>query len=151
MPVSKLMQYLDEHHAKYVTIKHSNAFTALDVAASAHIQGKELAKTVMIYKDGDLAMAVLPASRRVDLELLRRNIGARSVVLAQEQEFKEQFPGCEMGAMPPFGNLYGMEVFVEPHLAEDPEIAFNSGSHQELVRMTYQDFQRLVEPKRVPM
>jgi Ala-tRNA(Pro) deacylase len=151
MPVAKLLKFLDENGVKYVTIKHSKAYTALEVAESAHIQGKELAKTVMVYKDGDLAMAVVPASRKVVLDLLRRNTGARSLELAQEQEFKDQFPGCEVGAMPPFGNLYGMEVYVEPHLAEDVEIAFNAGTHQELVRMAYKDFERLVKPKVVAM
>jgi Ala-tRNA(Pro) deacylase len=151
MPVAKLLKFLDENGIKYVVIKHSKAYTSLEVAESAHIQGRELAKTVMVYRDGDLAMAVVPASRKVVLDMLRQGSGARSLELAQEQEFKDQFPGCEVGAMPPFGNLYGMEVYVDPHLAEDVEIAFNAGSHSELVRMAYKDFERIVKPRLVPM
>lgn len=151
MPVAKLMKFLDENGVKYVTIKHSKAYTSLEVAESAHIQGQDLAKTVMVYKDGDLAMAVVPASRKVVLDLLRKGTAARSLELAQEQEFRDQFPGCEVGAMPPFGNLFGMEVFVDPHLAEDEVIAFNAGSHSELVQMAYKDFERLVKPRLIPM
>ena len=151
MPVAKLLKFLDAKGVKYVTITHSKAYTALEVAESAHIRGKDLAKTVMVYRDGDLAMAVVPASRKVVLDMLRHGTGARSVELAQEQEFKDQFPGCEVGAMPPFGHLYGMEVYVDPHLAEDVEIAFNAGSHSELIRMAYKDYEKLAQPRLVPM
>jgi len=147
MPVKKLKEFLDSHSVKYVTIQHSQAYTAQEIAASAHVPGKELAKTVMLKVDGRMAMAVLPASYRVDFELLRREIGVEKIELASEQEFKELFPGCEIGAMPPFGNLYGMDVFVAVALSEDDEIAFNAGSHTELVRMAYKDFERLAEPK----
>ncbi len=151
MPVAKLKEFLDAQGVKYVTISHSKAFTAMEVAESAHVQGREMAKTVVLNVDGKLAMAVLPAVQKVDLDLLRRNLGATSVELAREQDFRADFPGCEVGAMPPFGNLYGMEVFVEPRLAADKEIAFNAGSHTELIRMAYKDFERLVKPRLVPM
>ena len=94
-------------------------------------------------------MLVLPASERVDLELLRQSLGTESVEIAKEDEFGSLFPDCEVGAMPPFGNLYDMEVFVSPHLAEDVEIAFNAGSHTELLRMNYSDFERLVNPVKI--
>jgi len=147
MPVKKLKEYLDRHQVKYVTISHPTVYTTQEIAASAHIPGKELAKTVMVKIDGKTAMAVLPASYRVDFDLLKKAAGASSVKLAGEEEFKNMFPDCEIGAMPPFGNLYGMDVFVAASLAEDAEIAFNAGSHSELIRLSYKDFERLVKPK----
>jgi Ala-tRNA(Pro) deacylase len=147
MPVKKLKEYLDSHKVKYITISHSPVYTAQQIAASAHIPGKELAKTVMVKIDGRMAMAVLPASYRVDFDLLKEAAGASSVELASEDEFKDLFSDCEIGAMPPLGNLYGMDVFVAASLAEDADIAFNAGSHSELVQLSYKDFERLVEPK----
>jgi len=147
MPVQKLREFLDSHNVKYVSIKHSPAYTAQEVAASAHVPGKELAKTVMIKMDGKMAMAVLPASYHVDMDQLKQAAQASTVGLASEQEFKDLFPDCEVGAMPPFGNLYGMEVFASNVLAEDDEIAFNAGSHTELIQLPYMDFEELVKPK----
>lgn len=147
MPVRKLREFLDSKHVKYVSINHSPAFTAQEIAASAHVRGKELAKTVMVTLDGRLAMAVLPASRKVGFDLLREAAGVGDVQLASEQAFRDMFPGCEVGAMPPFGNLYDMEVYVSKSLAQDEEIAFNAGSHTELIRMAYKDFEDLVHPK----
>ncbi len=147
MPVKKLKDHLDDHHVKYVTIEHSSAYTAQEIAGSAHIPGKELAKTVMVKVDGAMAMAVLPASYKVDFDLLKEASGADAVELANEEEFEGMFPDCEIGAMPPFGNLYGMAVFVADSLADDEEIAFNAGSHRELIKLAYKDFERLVEAK----
>ena len=147
MPVSQLREFLDRHKVKYVTIAHSLAYTAQEIAESAHIRGKELAKTVMVRLDGKMAMAVLPASKRVNFDLLRQGSGASTVELAGEGEFKDRFPECELGAMPPFGNLYGMEVLVSEDLAAADEIAFNAGTLTELIRMSCKDFQRLVQPK----
>jgi Ala-tRNA(Pro) deacylase len=146
MPVQKLREFLDSENVKYVVMSHSLAYTAQEIAASAHIPGRELAKTVIVKLDGQMAMAVLPASYRVDFDLLRSASGAGKVELAGEQEFRETFPGCEVGAMPPFGNLYGMPVYVAASLTEDEEIAFNAGSHTELIKLSYQDFARLVGP-----
>ena len=101
----------------------------------------------MVKADGKMAMAVLPASYKVDFDLLRKATGSGRVEIANEKEFKDMFPECEIGAMPPFGNLYGVDVFVARSLTEDKEIAFNAGSHRELVRMAYKDFERLVKPK----
>ncbi|MEN7550299.1 YbaK/EbsC family protein [Rapidithrix thailandica] len=143
----KLKTYLDSYQIPYVMITHSQAFTAPQIAASAHIKGKELAKTVMVKVNNRMAMAVLPASERVDFELLKACLHISDVQLATEQEFKNLFPDCEVGAMPPFGNLYGMEVYVAQSLTENEEIAFNAGTHIELIRMEYSDYERLVQPK----
>jgi Ala-tRNA(Pro) deacylase len=147
MPADQLREFLDSHNIKYVTISHSAAYTAQGVAASAHIPGKDLAKTVMVKIDGKMAMAVLPAPYKVDFDLLKKVAGAEKVELAAEEEFGDLFTGCEVGAMPPFGNLYGLPVFVAESLAEDEEIAFNACSHTELIKMSYQDFERLVQPR----
>jgi Ala-tRNA(Pro) deacylase len=147
MPIQKLTEFLNAHNIKYVTIRHSPAYTAQEIAASAHVPGKELAKTVMVNIDDKMAMAVLPASSKVNLEALKNSAGAKKAELASEDEFKRVFPDCEIGAMPPFGNLYGMEVFTSETLAQDEEIAFNAGSHTELVRLAYKDFERLVSPR----
>ncbi len=147
MPSRKLKEFLDANKIKYVSIQHSPAYTAQEIAASAHIHGKELAKTVIIKKDGQLAMAVLPANYHVDVEALKKVTGANSLTVATEQEFKDAFPECEIGAMPPFGNIYGMETYVEDALTENKEIVFNAGTHTELIKISYQDFLKLVKPK----
>jgi Ala-tRNA(Pro) deacylase len=147
MPVNRLKDFLDSNKIKYTTISHSPAYTAQQVAASTHIPGKELAKTVVIKLDGKMAMAVLPASFRIDFDLLKKAVKASKVELASEQEFKDMFPECEVGAMPPFGNLYGIDVFVAESLTEDEEIAFNACSHKELIRMTFKDYEKLAKPK----
>lgn len=147
MPATKLKEFLDHQHVKYISIRHSPAFTAQEVAATAHLSGKEVAKTVMVKIDGKMAMLVLPANRKVIIQDLRESAGAREAKFASEQEFKAMFPDCETGAMPPFGNLYGMDVYVAPSLTEDVQIAFNAGTHAELIQMAYADFAKLVNPK----
>jgi len=147
MPMKKLERFLDKQHVKYVRIRHSPAFTAQEIAASAHIPGRELAKTVMVKLDGELSMVVLPASYQIDFDILRDETGANSVELAGEREFRDTFPDCELGAMPPFGNLFDLPVLVADVLADDDEIAFNAGSHTELIRLAYADFSRLVGPR----
>jgi Ala-tRNA(Pro) deacylase len=146
MLAKSLKRYLDEHNIKYVTIQHSPAFTAQEVAQSAHIPGGGLAKTVMVIIDGALAMAVLPANRRVQVQELRGLTGCDNVRLAHEDEFEQFFPDCEAGAMPPFGNLYDMPVYISPELAAEPEIVFNAGTHTELIRMAWSDYEFLVQP-----
>jgi Ala-tRNA(Pro) deacylase len=151
MPTQKLQDYLDQHGIQYVTISHSPAYTAQRIAELTRIPGKELAKTVIMKIDDKFAMAVLPASRRVNLWHLQEAIGADEVTLSSETEFNELFPDCEVGAMPPFGNLYNMGVYVAEQLTEDEEIAFNAGSHSELVKMSYSDFANLVTPQVVAL
>jgi len=147
MSLSRLRQFLDSYNIKYVVMSHSVAYTAGGIAALTHIPGKELAKTVIVRVDDKLAMAVVSASQHVDLELLKAATNARTVQLATEDAFKDRFPDCETGAMPPFGNLYGMDVFADESLARDKDIAFNAGSHRELVRLAWEDFEKLVHPK----
>ncbi len=147
MPDQRLKRFLDQHRVKYVTVSHSTAYTAQEIAASAHVKGKELAKTVMIKIDGEMVMTVLPASFQVDLYMLMDVFEAENVELATEDEFKGLFGECELGAMPPFGNLYGLDVYVARELVEDDEIAFNAGSHTELVKLAYEDYARLVQPR----
>jgi len=146
MTLSKLREFLDSHHIKYLVISHSLAYTAQGVAALAHVSGKALAKTVIVKIDGILAMAVVPASFHVDLGRLKTLTGARTVELATENEFKDAFPDCETGAMPPFGNLYDMSVYADTRLGENKEITFTAGTHRELVRMDWGDLLRLVNP-----
>jgi Ala-tRNA(Pro) deacylase len=151
MPTTLLKDFLSQNRVAHQVIHHPVAFTATSVAGAAHIPGKEMAKTVVVSLDGHHVLAVLPAHRRVDLERLRQATGARRAELADERTFAREFPECEPGAMPPFGILYGMPVYVEPHLAEDAEIAFNAGTHTELIRMSYKDFERLAHPTLVDM
>jgi len=147
MPVRKLKEFLDREKVKYVSITHSPAYTAQEVAQSAHITGKELAKTVILELDGEMAMAVLPADRKIVLQDLRELTGSDEVKFASEDEFRQKFPDCETGAMPPFGNLYDMDVYVAESLTRNQEIAFNAGSHTEVIRLAFSDFERLVQPK----
>jgi Ala-tRNA(Pro) deacylase len=141
------MQFLDEHRVRYETIRHSPTYTSQKTAAAAHVPGKELAKTVMIRVDGQLAMAVLPAPMHVDLKKLGAAIGGAKVALASETEFREQFPDCEVGAMPPFGNLYGLQVYADEHLLEDEAITFNACTHTELLQLPVSEYINLVRPQ----
>ena len=117
------------------------------MTAKTHIPGKDVAKTVVVKLDGEMAMVVLPAHHMVRMNHLEAETASEEAVLASEEEFKDRFPDCEVGAMPPFGNLYGMDTFVEGSLADDHEIAFNAGTHTELIRMAYSDFAKLVRPR----
>ncbi|ACF46926.1 MAG: YbaK/EbsC family protein [Prosthecochloris sp.] len=146
MPIQKLRNFLDSHRIKYFIISHSPAYTAQEIAASAHVPGKELAKTVMVTIDGRLAMAVLPASGKLDFTMLERVASSNDVLLASEEDFADMFPGCEVGAMPPFGNLFGMKTYVDRELARDEEIVFNAGDHTELLRLSFRDYEHLVHP-----
>jgi Ala-tRNA(Pro) deacylase len=147
MVLKALCEYLDREQIRYTVISHSPAFTAQEIAAASHISGREIAKTVIVRLDGRLAMAVLPASCHVDIEALGELAGAGRIAMARESEFRDCFPGCETGAMPPFGNLYDLPVYVARELADDDFIAFNAGSHTELIQMHYHDFERLARPR----
>ena len=146
MPAKTLKSFLDKQGVKYVSIQHSAAFTAPEVAASAHVSGRDFAKTVMVMIEDELAMVVLPANRQLVLSDLRDMLDTNHVRLASETEFRDEFPDCEIGAMPPFGNLYKMKTYVTANLADEPEIAFNAGTHTEVITMSYLDFERLVNP-----
>ncbi|EKD55472.1 MAG: hypothetical protein ACD_60C00006G0014 [uncultured bacterium] len=147
MPNKQLKEFLDQHHVKYLCIDHSPSYTAQEIAAIAHVSGKQLAKTVIIKAGGQFIMVVIPATDHINFSELRELTGVKEIDLAKESEFKGKFPECEVGAMPPFGNLYGMPVYVSNHLVSEDQIAFNAGSHSELIKMSYKDFERLVKPK----
>lgn len=147
MPVTRLTNLLSDEHINYVTIPHTTSYTAQETAASTHVRGIEFAKTVIVKIDGKLTMAVLPAQYKIHLGLLKKETDATRVELASEDDFRGLFPGCETGAMPPFGNLYGMDVYVEDSLLDDEEIAFNAGSHNEIIKLSYHDYMKLVKPK----
>jgi Ala-tRNA(Pro) deacylase len=146
MPCEKLLEYLQENGVPFELQEHSRAFTAQEIANRAHVSGKQFAKTVMVKIDGLMAMAVVPGANRVNLTLMKHIADANEIALASEAEFEARFPDCELGAMPPFGNLYDMQVYVAGSLAEVEEIAFNAGTHTEIITMPYRDFERLVQP-----
>lgn len=148
MPIlRKLQEYLDERKIKYQVLTHSLAYTAQEVAALQHVPGKQMAKVVIVKKDtGAPIMLALPASHQVDFSRLRQVLGEH-VELEEEQKFRTLFPGCEVGAEPPFGNLFNLDTIVDASLAEDEEIVFNGGSHWQTIRMRYDDYQRLVQPR----
>ena len=146
MAATKLKAFLDSRGVRYISIRHSMAFTAAEVAASAHVKGRDFAKTVIVRMDGTMVMILLPASRRIELHDLRELLGTDHIRLATEAEFTGAFPDCEVGAMPPFGNLYEMPVYVAACLAEEQEIAFNAGTHSEVITLAYEDFEQLVQP-----
>lgn len=151
MAMERVKHFLDENSVKYVIQQHSPVYTAQEVAEAAHVPGRHFAKSVMVTVDGRLALAVLPATDRVDLRRLAQSLGAQSVGLAEEGEFSDRFPDCEPGAMPPFGNLFDLEVFVSPHLTQADIIAFNAGNHREVMQLAYDVFDRLVKPAEVAM
>ena len=143
----RLHNYLDQQQSHYATLTHDRTVTAHETASATHLSRQLFAKTVMLKVDGTLSMMVMPAAYRVDLTRLSRALGGRTVELADEAEFKDAFPDCEIGAMPPFGNLYGLPVFVDSRLASQTEIAFNAGTHTDAVRMPYKEFERLAQPE----
>jgi Ala-tRNA(Pro) deacylase len=138
--------YLNQNHARYLPLTHRTAYTAQEEAAASHISGYQWAKTVVCIADDKPVLAVLPAPFIVDLNKLQRSAEAESVRLATESEFGSLYNECELGAMPPFGPLFGQRVFVDKHLTTDPELAFSAGSHHDAVLMGYREFERLAQP-----
>ena len=148
MPIlSRLKELLDEAKVSYEVYNHPLAYTAQEIAAQQHFSGKEMAKVVMLEVDHRLIMGVIPGSRKVDLNTAKASLAAKEVRLATEDEFVSRFPECESGAMPPFGNLFGLPVVVDPALEKDEYIYFNAGNHVQTVRITYRDFAQLVRPQ----
>ncbi len=142
----ELEAYLRESKAPFQVQHHALAYTAQEVAAAEHIPGRMLAKVVMVLGDGKLAMFVLPAPARVDLERVAAVLGVKEARLANEEQFADRFPGCEVGAMPPFGNLYDLPVYADKSLAEDETIVFEAGTHTDTMSMKYADYERLAQP-----
>uniref|UniRef100_Q01U87 YbaK/prolyl-tRNA synthetase associated region n=1 Tax=Solibacter usitatus (strain Ellin6076) TaxID=234267 RepID=Q01U87_SOLUE len=152
MPLSeRLRSFLDSRHAEYTLTKHANAFTAREVAAAEHLPPREVAKTVVIFGDGTYHMIVVPASKLVDLIEIRPTLGFAQVRLAREPELAILFPDCELGAMPPLGPLYGFQVYLDSSLAGEDTIAFNAGTHREVIHMKTAEFRRLVSPSVVSL
>lgn len=152
MPIlRRLKEVLDQAKVSYEVYNHPQAFTAQEIAARQHMSGKEMAKVVILKADDSYVMAVVPASNLVSLRKARAAIGAQSVSLATEAEFASLFPGCEIGAMPPFGNLFGLRVYVDTALEKDETIFFNAGNHIQTVRLKYADFKELVKPNVAPL
>jgi len=143
----KLKEYLKSNKVKFETLKHKEVYTAQEIAAAQHVPGMELAKVVMVNADGKFVMTVLPSCYRIDLKKLKGAIGSKNVKLATEKEFRDLFPDCEIGAMPPFGNLYNIPVIAEKVLTQDEKIVFNAGTHKDTVRVKYADFAKLANPK----
>jgi len=152
MPMlQKLRAFLDENGVAYTQHAHPTAYTAREVASAEHIPAHRIAKTVMFFSESGYGMAVLPGDTMVDLQHLRAVLGVSRLRLATESELSELFPDCELGAMPPFGNLCGVPVFVDGGMAAEETIAFNAGTHRDVIHMRFQDFERLVKPKIVTL
>ncbi len=143
----ELEKYLKDNGVSFEEMVHAEVYTAQEVAAAQHVSGQALAKVVMVNADGETVMLVLPASYRVDFEKLKSVLEKKDIRLAKEEEFQDVFPDCEVGAMPPFGNLYNIPVYVDDTLAGDPEIVFQAGTHVHTIKIKYADYERLVKPK----
>jgi Ala-tRNA(Pro) deacylase len=143
---NRLESFLKERDVPFQTQHHARAFTALEIAESEHVPGKMLAKVVILTDTDRLLMAVIPAPEHVNLDKAKAVIGTDRLRLAEESEFLDEFPDCEVGAMPPFGNLYDVPVYVDKTLAEDETIVFNNGTHTDTMSLKYKDFEQLVQP-----
>jgi Ala-tRNA(Pro) deacylase len=143
---AKLEKYFRDNGVEFKAMSHPTAYTAQDVAAAQKVKGKQVAKVVMVLADAKPAMLVMPASHRIDFPKLKRALKAQEARLAKEEEFAGLFPDCDTGAMPPFGNIYNVPVYVDSALAEDPEIVFQAGSHRDTMKIAYPDYARLAQP-----
>jgi Ala-tRNA(Pro) deacylase len=143
----KLRDYLEQNQVRYEVGYHERVYTSQEIAAAMHVPGKELAKVVMVKADGKMVMLALPSSYQVDTKKLKKALACKRLAIAKEKDFEELFPDCEVGAMPPFGNLYQLEVWVDQVLTEDEFIVFRAGSHVETLKIQYNDYARLVNPK----
>jgi Ala-tRNA(Pro) deacylase len=144
--LAKIKQYLDQNSVPYQVILHEEVYTAQELAQALHVPGKELIKVVIIKADDRYCMAVLPSIQKIDLSALQTQLHATTLTIATEQDLKALFPETEIGAMPPFGHLSSMEVWVDVNLTTDEYITFNAGTHYEAIRMHYTDFERLTQP-----
>lgn len=145
--IKKLKELFDEAKVSYEVYNHPLAYTAQEIAQRQHFSGDQMAKVVMLEVDKRLVMAVVTASQKVHLMTVRASLGAAEVRLATEDEFVSRFPDCEIGAMPPFGNLFGLPVYVDPAVTQDESIYFNAGNHVQTVRIRYDDFEKLASPQ----
>ena len=143
----KLKDYLEKNQVRYEEGYHERVYTSQEIAAAMHVPGRELAKVVMVKVDGKMVMLVLPASYQVETKKLKKTLQCKKIAIAKEKDFEELFPDCEIGAMPPFGNLYDLEVWVDQVLTGDEFIVFRAGSHVETLKIRYNDYARLVNPR----
>ncbi len=147
MPLKKrLKEFLDENQVKYITMIHSKAYTAQEIAATLHVPGKSFAKSVVLKADGKYVLAVLPATHRVNLDLFKQVAHAHEVEIATEDEFESLFPKCEIGAMPAIGRIYDLPTYVDSSLTKNEDICFNATTHSEVIKMKYADYERLAQP-----
>lgn len=144
---ARMEQYFRENGVGYQVLTHPQAYTMPEVAAALHISGKQVAKVVMVKADDRIVMLVVPSPYRLDFAKVREMLGAQEVTLAREEEFADLFPDCAVGAMPPFGNLYGVPVYVDEALAAQKEMVFRVGTHNEVMKIAYEDFARLAQPQ----
>jgi len=142
----KIQDYLKQNKVQFDVREHPPAYTGQEVAAEEHVSGNVLAKPVVVRADGDYAMCVVPASYKLDMEKVAKALGAKKVRLADEHDLAKLFPDAEVGAEPPFGNLYKLSTLVDEHLAADEEIVFQAGDHRHAVKMRYADYARLAQP-----
>lgn len=142
-----LKEYLEKTKAWYEVRHHPPTMTAEELAQRENVDGHQVAKVVILKEDGRYFMMVLPASYFINIAEARRMTGHPNLHFAPESELKQAFPDCELGAMPPMGNLYNMPVYAEKDLTTDDEIEFNAGSHEDAIRMKYQDWERLTHPQ----
>jgi Ala-tRNA(Pro) deacylase len=141
-----VQEFLRRGNVAYTVFQHQPAFTAQEEAAVTHVPGRNWAKSVVCFADGEPVQAVIPADREVDLDRLADLARAHDVRLADEAELRWLYPDCEVGAMPPFGPLYRQAVFVDETLAQDEEIVFNAGTHADAICMRYHDYAALARP-----
>lgn len=148
MPITRrLKELFDREKISYEVYNHPLAYTAQEIAQRQHFSGDQMAKVVMLQVDGQLVMAVITGNQKIHLPTVCESLAARDARLATEDEFTSRFPECEIGAMPPFGNLFDLPVYVDPQVAEDESIYLNAGNHAQTVRIRYKDFVRVVEPR----
>ena len=145
----RVKEYLEENQIPYTHCTHRLAYTAQEVAAAQHVPGREMAKTIVMRADDQFVLVILPAVLKIDMKALRGELPFKHVELASEKEFATLFPDSEIGAMVPFGNLYNLSVYVDQSLSADEEIVFNAGTHVDTIKMKYQHFERLVQPKKI--
>lgn len=142
----KIQEYLDKEGVAFEHLEHDRAFTATEVAGAQHVPGRQMVKCVIVKADEQFVMCLLPAIHYLDLDKFKTAIHAKQVRLANEEEMIKLFPGCETGSEPPFGALFEIKVYADKFLEDDNEVAFNAGTHVDVIKMKFQDFQKLVKP-----
>jgi Ala-tRNA(Pro) deacylase len=141
-----ITEFLNQQEVPYEAIHHRRDYTAQETAADTHTKGRDFAKTVILFADNKYCLAVLPAVRHIDMQKAKKELHAKNVALATEEEIRTICTDCEVGAMPPLGPLYQLPVYVSPELRDDRMITFNAGTHEDVIRLLYEDFEKVVKP-----